>query len=183
MRQKIVWAFVGLGLALVSVLVVWAMPDQIWMIRDARGEEPVTSWALLWRAWPLVLVGVGIGTVVTLALVVPSLQAAYRRDRDAEIASLMPLWDQRLAEGLAQATTREAQATAREVAAIAAAQEAARAQAEAQVMMESAERMDVLAAERIREVQARIGNAIHAAQRLKRRARTARHSADELSVP
>jgi hypothetical protein len=65
-RQKIVWAFVGLGLALISVLVVWAMPDQIWMIRDARGEEPVTSWALLWRAWPLVLVGVGIGTVVTL---------------------------------------------------------------------------------------------------------------------
>ena len=56
---------IGVALLVSGVLLWRALPHQGWVIRDTQGEWQVVAqgWALLWRCWPLVLVGAVLGDV------------------------------------------------------------------------------------------------------------------------
>ena len=179
MYQKLLWAVIGVVMVVSGVLLWRTLPHQGWVIQDAQGEWQVVAegWALLWRCWPLVVVGAVFGFWGTLWVFLPGLQGVRELDLRRAVAEARAQRDAAFTVALERVAAREAMAEHREraaqeaqAAAELAQQEAKLAAEEADAMWESAEDVQELAGEEINRANARVRNAVHTLQRIRRQA-------------
>lgn len=169
----------GLGFWLQAV-----MPDQAWGQWDGEHWQIVgKSWAVLWRGWPLALFGGLVGFLGAGAVLAFSLKQAREADFKAEIARLTRQRDQAVIEAEQRVQARKQAAQERETRALQAQRDAAQAQQEADAMWESAEDFQDRAMRELNQANLRARNAIHAAERIKRRIEGKKRFGAGKSVP
>lgn len=184
MLQKSLWVFgvaalVGLGVWLVQV-----MPSQAWGQWDGDSWRITgTGWAVLWRGWPLLVLGALVGAGVAgfgLALTLKHIQAA---DFKLELARLRRQRDAAGAEAEARVSGREREAARRELAALEVQRAAKRAHGEALAARAAAEQAKAEAEQAVSQANFRARNAICAAERIKRRVERKRRLEIGTSAP
>ena len=184
MYQKLLWLLAMLLVLGVGFWLGLVIPDQAWAQWDGeRWLIVAESWAVLWRGWPLAVLGgllgfFGAGTF--LALTLPHAREA---DFKAEIARLIRQRDQAVIEAEQRVQTREQAAQERETRALQAQRDAVQAQQEADAMWESAEDFQEQTMQELNQANLRARNAIHAAERIKRRIEGKKRLDAGISVP
>lgn len=91
MYKRIVWTLGGLAVVLWGLVLLRVMPHQAWGVRDALGDWSLATqtWALLWRGWPLVGVGVLVGFGGASVWFVPGLKRACEADFQRALGELL----------------------------------------------------------------------------------------------
>lgn len=182
--QKILWfvaaaLLVGLGFWLETV-----MPSQGWAQWDGKRWQVVAeSWAVLWRGWPLALVGALVGFSAAWVGLAFVLKHAKEADFRAKIARLTRQRDAVVAEAESRVQAREQAARDREAVALAAQRGAELATEEAQAARQRAEQAQQDAQEAVSQATLRARNAICAAERIKRRVEGKKRLEIETSAP
>ena len=147
------------------------MPSQGWAQWDGKRWQVVAeSWAVLWRGWPLAVLGALIGSLSAGAVLAFTLKHAKEADFKARIARLTRQRDAAVAEAEARVLEREQAARDREAVALAAQRRAELATEEAQAARQRAEQAQQDAQEAVSQATLRARNAVCAAERIKRRA-------------
>lgn len=184
MYQKTLWFIVMLLLLGVGFWLGWVIPDQAWAQWDgAQWRIVAESWAVLWRGWPLAVLGGLIGFFGAGTFLAFSLEHAQAADFKAHIAQLTRQRDQAVAEAEQRVQAREQAAQHRETLALTAQRDAERAQQEADAMWESAEDFQDRTMQELNQANLRARNAIHAAERIKRRIEGKQRLGARKSVP
>lgn len=161
--QKIVWMVAAALLAGLGVWLGGVMPAQAWAQWDGQAWHIVAeSWAVLGYGWPLAAFGALVGFSAAWIGLALTLQHAKEADFQAEIARLTHERDAAVAEAESRVLGREEKARRCEATALAA-------QREAQAARQRAERVQADAEQAVIQAQVRARNAIHAAERIKRR--------------
>lgn len=168
--QKVLWIvaaalLVGLGFWLETV-----MPSQGWAQWDGmRWQVVAESWAVLWRGWPLVVLGTLVGAAAAGIGLALALKHAQEADFRAEIARLTRERDAAGSEAEWRVQEREQAAQHREWMAAEAQRGAELATHEAHTARQQAEQALHDAEQAVRQANYRARNAIGAAERIKRR--------------
>ena len=168
--QKILWTItaallVGLGFWLGLV-----MPSQGWAQWDGKRWQVVAeSWAVLWRGWPLVVLGVLVGAAAAGIGLALALKHAQEADFRAEIARLTRERDTAASEAEQRVQERERAAHHREWMAAEAQRGAELATHEAHAARQQAAQALHDAKQAVHQANHRARNAIGAAERIKRR--------------
>lgn len=168
--QKVLWIvaaalLVGLGFWLETV-----MPSQGWAQWDGmRWQVVAESWAVLWRGWPLVVLGALVGAAATGIGLALTLKHAQETDFRAEIARLTRERDAAASEAEWRVQERERTVQHREWMAAEAQRGAELATHEAHTARQQAEQTLHDAEQAVRQANYRARNAIGAAERIKRR--------------
>ena len=184
MYQKLLWLLAMLLVLGVGFWLGWVIPDQAWAQWDGeRWLVVAESWAVLWRGWPLVVLGGLLGFFGAGAFLALTLQHAQAADFKAHIARLTHERDQAVIEAEQRVQAREQVAQERETWALQAQRDAAQAQQEADAMWESAEDFQDRAMRELNQANLRTRNAIHAAERIKRRIEGKKRFGAGKSVP
>ena len=90
MYQKILWIVAAVLLAGLGFWLETVMPSQGWAQWDGKHWQVVAeSWAVLWRGWPLAVLGALVGALTAGAVLAFTLQHAKEADFRAEIAHLI----------------------------------------------------------------------------------------------
>lgn len=168
--QKVLWIvaaalLVGLGFWLETV-----MPSQGWAQWDGmRWQVVAESWAVLWRGWPLVVLGTLVGAAAAGIGLALALKHAQEADFRAEIARLTRERDAAASEAEWRVQERERTVQHREWMAAEAQRGAELATHEAHTARQQAEQTLHDAEQAVRQANYRARNAIGAAERIKRR--------------
>jgi hypothetical protein len=182
--QKILWFVaaalpVGLGFWLETV-----MPSQGWAQWDGKRWQVVAeSWAVLWRGWPLAVLGALVGFSAAWIGLAFALQHAKEADFRAKIARLTRQRDAAVADAEARVLEREQAARDRGAVALAAQRAAELATEAAQAARQRAEQAQQDAQEAVSQATLRARNAVCAAERIKRRIEGKKRLEIETSAP
>ena len=161
--QKIVWMVAAALLAGLGVWLGWVMPAQAWAQWDGQAWHIVAEgWAVLGYGGPLVALGMLVGALGAEIGLAWTLKHAKEADFRAEIARLTHERDTAVSQAEQRVLEREQTARRCEATALAA-------QREAQAVCQRAKRVQVDAEQAVTQAQVRARNAIHAAERIKRR--------------
>jgi len=168
--QKILWTIAAALLAGLGFWLGLVMPSQGWAQWDGKRWQVVAeSWAVLWRGWPLALVGALAGSSAAWVGLAFILKHAKEADFRAKIARLTRQRDAAVAEAEARVQAREQAARDRETVALAAQRAAELAAEAAQAARQRAEQAQQDAERAVSQATLRARNAICAAERIKRR--------------
>lgn len=182
--QKILWfvaaaLLVGLGFWLETV-----MPSQGWAQWDGKRWQVVAeSWAVLWRGWPLAVLGALVGFSAAWIGLAFALKHAKEADFRAKIARLTCQRDAAVDEAEARVRAREEAARDREAVALAAQRAAELAVEEAHAARQRAEQVQEDAERAVNQAHLRARNAVCAAERIKRRVEGKKRLEIETSAP
>lgn len=170
MYQKVLWIVAAALLAGLGFWLETVMPSQGWAQRDGmRWQVVAESWAVLWRGWPLVVLGVLVGAAAAGIGLALALKHAQEADFRAEIARLTRERDAAASEAEWRVQERERTAQHREGMAAEAQRGAELATHEAHTARQQAEQALHDAEQVVRQANYRARNAIGAAERIKRR--------------
>lgn len=168
--QKILWFVAAALLAGLGFWLETVMPSQGWAQWDGKRWQVVAeSWAVLWRGWPLAVLGALVGFSAAWVGLAFALQHAKEADFRAEIARLTRQRDSAADAAERRVSERERAARDREAVALAAQRGAELATEEAQAARQRAEQARQDAEAAVSQATLRARNAVCAAERIKRR--------------
>lgn len=145
---KITLVILAIALAALTIWLIQIMPDQAWAVREADGVWIKTGegWEVLWRGWPLLLLGFVVGGGIALVV----LGRLLRNLMDADLQQEIQRLQSKLADAKAEADAANA------------AKDAAKAEADAEAAAALAN--DRAAVERLRIEALRARDAAHEIQ-------------------
>ena len=168
--QKILWFVAAAILAGLGFWLGLVMPTQGWAQWDgAHWHIVAEGWAVLWRGWPLVVLGALVGAAAAGIGLALALKHAQEADFRAEIARLTRERDAAASEAEQRVQERERAAHHREWMAAEAQRGAELATHEARAARQQAAQALHDAEQAVRQANHRARNAIGAAERIKRR--------------
>ena len=170
MYQKILWIIIAALLAGLGFWLERVIPSQAWAQWDGQHWGIVAeSWAMLWRGWPLAMLGALVGSLSAGAVLAFTLKHAKEADFKAQIVRLTRQRDAAADEAERRVREREQAALRREALALEAQRGAELAQQHAQAAQQQAEDAQKEAEQAMSQAHYRARNAIGAAERIKRR--------------